>query len=93
MARTKTAEPLTQDQINAALKLEGEQAGNFIYVEIGDNNCWGKGFSRDQAHVAARRPKRFIVWAVTDAYAYVDGMGSLYRDAEARSVEVERKGC
>ena len=66
-----------------------------IYIAIGPN-VWGKGFTKDQALAAMRksagvaRPKQWLVFTVTDAWAYVDQYGNLCRTQESESIEVER---
>ncbi len=62
-----------------------------VYLEIGPN-VWGKGFTREDAHAAAGKPKQYICYAITDAYAHVDGMGYICYQRDACYWEVERKG-
>lgn len=69
---------------------------NRIYIAIGQN-VWAKGFTREQAidtltHKGyARRAKR-LLYAVTDAWAYIDEMGDLVHSEDSRYVLVERTG-
>jgi hypothetical protein len=63
-----------------------------IWIAVGPN-CWGKGFSRDQAVAACRthwptragrfHPKHLTLIETTDPWAYVDEMGGLVRAADA----------
>ena len=62
-----------------------------IFVELGDNGRWGRGFTRDQAHAAAGRPKHYIVWASTDPWMVVDSNGFLVFAAGTQYWEVARK--
>ena len=66
-----TTAPMTEAAIKHALKAE-----QWIYLVVGPN-VWGKGFTQDQAHTAAGKPKHWIAYASADPWIVVDGMGGL----------------
>lgn len=62
-------------------------------------NCWGRGYTREQAMTAAKSQysrslhgpwRKFIVCRSTDAFVFVDDMGSVVHRAGHRTREVER---
>ena len=61
-----------------------------VYLEVGPN-VWGKGFSEEEAHRNAGRPRQYIVFKSTDPWVHVDGMGSIVSDRDAQVWEVRRK--
>lgn len=68
---------LTDAEIRAALT----GAEHWIYLAVGPN-CWGKGFTPEQALDAAAQENRaarahHLIYAVTDPWATIDGMGGI----------------
>lgn len=71
-----TTPGLTRQQIQEAL-----QAEQWIYIAVGPN-CWGKGFTQDQALAAAVSNNReartkHLMYAVVDPWAVIDDMGGI----------------
>lgn len=65
--------PPTIDRAHIARQLGADQ---WIYLEVGPN-VWGKGFTREQAHDAAGKPKQWILYAVADPWAVITEMGDI----------------
>ncbi len=86
VSRKPTAAPL-----HGLLTQAPDPEPDHVYLEIGPH-VWGKGFTREDAHANAGKPKQFIAYAITDAYAHVDGMGYICYQRDACYWEVDRKG-
>lgn len=71
-AKAQAAAPV----LNRASVREQLQTECWIYIEVGPN-VWGKGFTREQAHEAAGKPKHYIVYATSDPWASIDEMGAI----------------
>ena len=95
---TRGTNPENPDHSEERHQLEKHHKPPEIFLCVGPN-VWGKGFTEGQAITACReelhggrRLPEYILYATTDPWAFIDGMGSLCHEQGTTYREVRRKG-